>query len=173
MKRFHAKPGERRCLQIEKFLFGLITFLVAVLAIFAATASADGQHSGVWKLNPAKSKYSPGPGPKELTETILLSMNRYKVDANGTGADGKPMHIEFDAKFDGKDYPMIGVPWADTLTVKWIDADTPQIIQKKDGQATMIITCTVSTNGRTRTCTLKGTDEEGRKVNNVVVFHRQ
>ncbi|PYT75521.1 MAG: hypothetical protein DMG40_28035 [Acidobacteria bacterium] len=156
MKRFHAKPGERRCLQIEKFLFGLITFLVAVLAIFAATASADGQHSGVWKLNPAKSKYSPGPGPKELTETILLSMNRYKVDANGTGADGKPMHIEFDAKFDGKDYPMIGVPWADT-----------------DGQVTMIITCAVSTNGRTRTCTLKGTDEEGRKVNNVVVFHRQ
>ena len=66
-------------------------------------------------------------------------MNRYKVDANGTGADGKPMHIEFDAKFDGKDYPMIGVPWADTLTVKWIDADTPQIIQKKDGQVTMII----------------------------------
>jgi len=173
VKRFHAKPGERRCLQIEKFLFGLITFLVAVLAIFAATASADGQHSGVWKLNPAKSKYGPGPGPKQLTETILLSMNRYKVDANGTGADGKPMHIEFDAKFDGKDYPMIGVPWADTLTVKWIDADTPQIIQKKDGQATMIITCTVSTNERTRTCTLKGTDEEGRKVNNVVVFDRQ
>lgn len=80
------------------------------------------------------------------------------------------MHIEFDAKFDGKDYPMIGVPWTHTLTVKWIDADTPQIIQKKDGQVTMI---TVSTNGKTRTCTLKGTDEEAHKVNNVVVFDRQ
>ena len=157
----------------RKISIGLITLLVAVLAIVAATAAADGQHSGVWKLNPAKSKYSRGPGPKELTETIVLSKKRYKVDANGAAADGKPMHIEFDAKFDGKDYPMIGVPWADTLTVKWIDAGTPQIIQKKDGQVTMIITCTVSMNGKTRTCTLNGTDEEGRKVNNIVVFDRQ
>jgi hypothetical protein len=115
----------------RKISIGLITLLVGVLAIVAATAIADGQHSGVWKLNPAKSKYSPGPGPKELTETIVLSTKRYKVDANGTAADGKPMHIEFDAKFDGKDYPMIGVPWADTLSVKWIGADTPQIIPKE------------------------------------------
>ena len=157
----------------RKISIGLITLLVAVLAIFAATATADGQHSGVWKPNPAKSKYSPEPGPKELTETIVLSRNHYKVDANGIAADGNPMHIEFDAKFDGKDYPMIGVPWADTLTVKLIDADTPQIIQKKQGQVTMIITCTVSTNRKTRTCTLKGTDEEGRQVSNIVVFERQ
>lgn len=157
----------------RKISLGLTTVLVAAVSVFAATATAVGQHSGVWNLNLAKSKYSPGPGPKELTETIVLSRNRYKVDANGTAADGKPMHIEFDAKFDGKEYPMIGVPWADTLAVRWIDADTPQIIQKKDGQVTMIITCAVSTNGKTRTCTLKGTDEEGRKVNNVVVFDRQ
>jgi hypothetical protein len=152
---------------------GLITLFIELLAIVVAAATADGQHSGAWKLNPAKSKYSPGPGPKELTETVVLSMNRYKIVANGTAADGKPMHIQFDAKFDGKDYPMIGVPWADTLSVKWIDAETPQIIQKKAGQVTMIITCTVSTNEKTRTCTLKGTDEDGRKVNNVVVFDRQ
>ena len=157
----------------RKRSIGPITLFVVALSIFAATAAADGQHSGVWKLNPPKSTYNPGPGPKELTETIILSKNRYKVDANGTAVDGKPMHIEFDAKYDGKDYPMIGVPWADTLSVKWIDADTPQIIQEKDGQVTMIITCKVSTNGKTRTCTLKGMDEEGRKVNNVVLFDRQ
>ena len=39
--------------------------LVAALAIFVATATAD-EHSGTWKLNPAKSKYSPGPAPKNL-----------------------------------------------------------------------------------------------------------
>ena len=132
----------------RKISLGLTTVLVAAVSVFAATAVADGQHSGVWKLNPAKSKYSPGPGPKELTETIVLSTKRYKVDANGTAADGKPMHIEFDAQFDGKDYPMIGVPWADTLSVKWVDAGALQIIQKKGGQVTMIITCAVSTNGR-------------------------
>jgi hypothetical protein len=152
---------------------GLATFFVAVLAILGGTPAVCGQHSGVWKLNPAKSKYSPGPGPKALTETIVLDTNLYKVDANGVAADGKPMHIQFGAKFDGKDYTMIGVPWADTVCVKWINGGTPQIIQKKLGRATMIITCTVSVNGKTRTCTLKGTDEEGRKVNDVTVFDRQ
>jgi hypothetical protein len=45
----------------------------------------------------------PGPRPKELTETIVLSRSRYKVDANGTAPDGKPMHVAFDARFDAKD----------------------------------------------------------------------
>jgi hypothetical protein len=35
----------------------VMTALVAALAIFVATATADG-HSGTWKMNPAKSKYS-------------------------------------------------------------------------------------------------------------------
>ncbi len=49
----------------------VMTVLVAALAVFVATAIAD-EHSGTWKLNPAKSKYSPGPAPKDLTETIRL-----------------------------------------------------------------------------------------------------
>jgi hypothetical protein len=121
----------------------------------------------------AKSKYSPGPAPKNLMETIALDENSYKVEANGTAADGEPLHIEFNAKFDGKDYPMIGVPRADMVSVKWIDAHTPQAIQKKGGQVTMTITCKVSTDGNTRTCTLKGKNEQGRNVHNVVVFEKQ
>ena len=95
------------------------------------------------------------------------------MDANGAAADGRPLHIEFDAKFDGKDYPMIGVPWADTALVKWMDAHTPQMIQKKGGRATMTIPCKVSKDGRTLPYTLKGEGEERRKVSNVVVLDRQ
>jgi hypothetical protein len=36
----------------------------------------------------------------------------------------------------------------------------------------MTITCKVSKDGKTRTCTLKGKDEQGREVDNVVVFDR-
>lgn len=149
-----------------------LTTLAATIAISAATAYAN-EHSGTWKLNPSKSKYSPGPGPKNLTETIALDQDSYKLQANGTTADGKTMHIEFDAKFDGKDYPMIGVPWADMVSVKWIDAHTPQMIQKKDGQITITITCMVSADRKTRTCTLKGRNEQGRSVNDLVVFDKE
>ena len=150
----------------------MMTALIAAPAMFVAMASAN-EHSGTWKLNPAKSKYSPGPGMKNLTETVALDGNSYKVEGNGTAGDGTPVHIEFSAKFDGKDYPMIGVHWADTVSVKWVDAHTPQMLQKKDGQVTMTITCKVSANGKTRTCMLKGKDEQGRRVSNVVVFDRQ
>lgn len=149
-----------------------MTALVAELAIFVATATAD-EHSGTWKLNPAKSKYSPGPAPKYLTETIQLDEKSYKVEGNGAAGNGKPMHLEFDAKFDGKDYPIIGVPWADMQSARWVDAHTPQLIQKKAGHIMMTVTCKVSTDGKTRTCAMKGKDEQGRNVNNVVVFERQ
>jgi hypothetical protein len=150
----------------------VMTALVAAVAILVATATAD-EHSGTWKLNPAKSKYSPGPAPKNLTETIQLDENSYKVEGNGTAGDGKPMHLEFDAKFDGKDYPIRGVPWADMQSARWVDAHTPQLIQKKGGQVMMTVTCKVSMVGKTRTCTMKGKDEQGRKVSNVVVFDKQ
>jgi hypothetical protein len=88
----------------------MMTALVAALAIFADKMDAD-EHSGTWKLNPARSKYTPGPAPKNMTETIVLDQHAYKVDANGTAADGTPIHIELNAKFDSKDYPIIGVPW--------------------------------------------------------------
>lgn len=149
-----------------------LTTLAAAMAISAVTADAN-EHSGTWKLNSSKSKYSPGPGPKNLTETIALDQDRYKLWANGTAADGKTMHIEFDAKFDGKDYPMIGVPWADMVSVKWIDAHTPQMIQKKDGHITITITCMVSADRKTRTCTLKGRNEQGSSVNDLVVFDKE
>jgi hypothetical protein len=145
--------------------------LLAASAFFAAMAGSN-EHSGTWKMNPGKSRHSSGPGLRNLTEIVELDENHYKVNANGTAADGKPVHIEFNAKFDGKDYPMIGVSWADTVSVKWIDAHTPQMIQKKDGHVTMLITCTVSKDGRTRTCTLHGKGEQGHNVNDMVVFDR-
>jgi hypothetical protein len=153
------------------FVF-VMTALAAALAILVATATAD-EHSGTWELNPAKSKYSPGPAPKNLTETIQLDENTYKVEGNGTSGDGKPMHLAFDAKFDGKDYPIRGIPWADMQSARWIDAHTPQLIQKKGGQVTMTVTCKVSRDGKTRTCSMNGQDEQGRNVNNIAVFDKR
>ena len=156
----------------KRISFFVTPTLFAALAIFVATATAD-EHSGTWKMSPNKSKYSPGPALKNLTETIASDENSYKVEANGTDGDGKPMHIEFSAKFDGKDYPATGVPWADAVSVKRVNACTVQAIQRKRGQVMMTITCEVSTDAKTHTCTLKGKDRQGRAVNNLVVFDKQ
>jgi hypothetical protein len=148
------------------------TVLFAALIFGVATASPDAL-SGTWKMNPAKSKYSPGPAPKNLTVTIESDENSYKVTVEGTDAEGKPTHVEYSAKFDGKDYPATGIPNADMVSVKRIDASTVQTTQKKGGQVVMTVTTKVSKDGKTRTSTWVGKNAEGKSVHNVVVFDKQ
>ena len=44
---------------------GLAAVLVAIASMSVATAQSNDPAFGTWKLNVAKSTFSPGPGPKE------------------------------------------------------------------------------------------------------------
>jgi len=149
-----------------------IVMLLTALTLFVAAAGAD-QLSGTWSMNAEKSKYSPGPPPKSLTVVIESDENNYKVDANGTDGDGKPIHVQYSAKFDGKDYPATGIANADTVSVKRTDANTVETLQKKDGKVVMTVTTKVSADGKSRTSTWRGKNAEGKDVHNVVVFDKQ
>jgi hypothetical protein len=149
-----------------------ITVLLVGLTL-AVTAAAADQHSGTWKMNPAMSKYSPGPPPKSTTIKVEADEKGVKIDAEGINADGSPLHVQYDAKFDGKDYPVTGVPYADTVSVKRIDANTIETTMKKGGQVMMTVTAKVSNYGKTRTSTFKGKDAERHDVLNVVVSDKQ
>ena len=149
-----------------------IGMLLTALTLFVATAGAD-QSSGTWSMNTEKSKYSPGPPTKSLTVVVESDENNYKIDATGTDGDGKPIHVQYSAKFDGKDYPATGIANADTVSVKRIDANTVETMQKKDGKVVMTITTRVSKDGKTRTSTWHGKNAEGQDVHNVVVFDKK
>jgi hypothetical protein len=136
------------------------TTLIAAVALSVAAAAAD-QHSGTWKMNPAKSKYSPGPAAKSVTLKVESDENGIKIDADGTDGDGNPTHVQYDAKFDGKDYPATGLPNGDTVSVKRIGANTLQATIKKGDKVVMTVTSKVSTDGKTRTSTFKGKDAQG------------
>jgi len=156
----------------KKLVACAIALLITALTLAVTTASAD-QLSGTWKMNSEKSKYSPGPAPKDLTVVVESDENNYKLDASGTGGDGKPTHVQYSAKFDGKDYPATGIANADAVSLKRIDANTIETLQKKDGKVVMTITTKVSKDGKTRTSTWHGTNAEGKNVHNVVVFDKQ
>lgn len=147
-------------------------FLVALFAIGTAVNAADDPASGKWKMDPAKSKYEPGPAPKSTTTTIEASENKYKVDAHTVNADGTETHITFDAKTDGKDYPLTGAPNADMISVKRVDARTIETTWKKDGKTVMTTRGVVSSDGKSRTVTFDGTTAEGKKMHNVVVYEK-
>ena len=150
---------------------GALLFVALVLGVGIA-AAAD-VHSGTWKMNPAKSKYSPGPAQKSVTLKVESDENGIKIDAEGVDGHGKPTHVQYEAKFDGKDYPATGLPVGDHVSVKRINSNTVQSSMKKDGKVVMTVTSVVSKDGKTRTSTFRGKDAEGHVVHNVVVYDKE
>ena len=147
---------------------GLSVFLVE-----AAFAQSDPQ-VGVWKLNVAKSTYSPGPGPKSGTTTIEAAGAGTKVVVDQVLADGTKRHYEFTSSYDGKDSPVTGNnPEVDTVARTRTNATTVQTIAKKGGKVTTTQTSVVSSDGKTRTVTTTGVNATGQQVKNVAVYEKQ
>ena len=149
-----------------------ITLAVSALVLGSIAQAADNQ-AGTWKLNVAKSKYSPGPAPKEGILTIESQADGLKFTIHGTNAEGKAVHFEMSPKYDGKDYPMTGNPDADMISMKKVDDNTIETVSKKGGKPVMTVRSVVSKDGKTRTTTQKGTNAKGEKVNNTIVYEKQ
>jgi len=148
---------------------------LGLAAILMAPAFAQGDSQvGVWKLNVAKSKYSPGPAPASATTTIVADGAGTKVSVDQTQADGTARQWGFTGSYDGKDSPMTGQnPDADMVARTRVDANTIQTIAKKDGKVTTTQQSAVSTDGKTRTVTTTGMNASGAKVSNVAVYDKQ
>ena len=92
---------------------GMLT--VAVLA----TAQAKDPFVGTWRLNLAKSTYSPGPPPKSTTSTYEAAGQGYKVSVKIEPASGPVQQWSYTSNLDGKDSPISGNnPNADTVAAK-------------------------------------------------------
>jgi hypothetical protein len=146
---------------------------VVVLALSAVTIAAD-NNVGTWKLNVAKSTFSPGPAPKSQTLKIeAWGEDGVKYTADGVDADGKPTHWEFQAKYDGKFTPFKGNPDADMIAYKRIDANTVDATTQMMGKPTGHTKVVVSKDGKTRALTQTGKNAKGQDVNNVLVYEKQ
>jgi hypothetical protein len=147
--------------------------VISVLALTAVVLAAD-VHVGTWKLNVAKSKYSPGPAPRSQTLKIeAWGDDGLKYSADGVDAEGKPTHAEFQAKYDGKEYPFKGNPDADTLAYKRIDANSLEATLELKGKQTITAKVTVSKDGKTRTVTQTGKTAQGQTMNTTSVYEKQ
>ena len=159
-------------MRTNRFAIFATTLLLMALAVNVAAAAAD-QHSGTWKMNPAKSTYSPGPAPRSSLVKIDSDAENIKLNSDGIDAAGNPTHVEYTAKYDGKDYPVTGIPTADTVALERPDASTIRSTLKKGDQVVMTVTSVISKDGTMRTSTFRGKDAQGQDVNNVVVYDKQ
>lgn len=137
----------------------------------AACLAADPQMA-TWKLNETKSKITPG--TTKNTHVVYSGMlGQMKVKSDGIDGSGKPIHVEWSGKFDGKDYPVTGDPNSDSRSYTKVNERTLTTAAKKNGKVTVTGEIVVSADGKSRTVTLTGTTPKGKKFTNVVVYDKQ
>jgi hypothetical protein len=144
--------------------------LVCVVSSAALAQSGD-PLIGTWKLNAAKST---GAAVKSGTSKIEAAGKGIKFTVDLAPAEGPASHWSFTANFDGKDNPVTGnSPYGDTVAVTRVDARTTRMVSKLAGKPTVTQTIVVSSDGKTRTTTTKGTNVKGEPVDAVSFYEKQ
>ena len=103
-----------------------VSVIVSTLALFFAgvvVCLADNPNMGTWKLNEAKSKFSPG-STKNNTVVYEAVGDNVKITVEGIDGNGNPTHSEWTGKFDGKDYAVTGDETSDTRSYKQVNERT-------------------------------------------------
>jgi hypothetical protein len=137
----------------------------------AACFAADPQ-MGSWKLNEAKSKFTPGTAKNTVVVYETVG-DQVKVTVEGTDAKGKPARNEWTGRFDGKDYPVTGDPTSDMRSYKKVNDRTLEFTVRKNRKVMVTGRVVVSANGKSRTVTTSGTTPKGKKFKNTTVYDKQ
>ena len=161
----------RRTLTTMALVFSPIVFATALPQIGFAQSDPL---LGTWQLNLTKSKFSPGPAPRSLTIDIQAEGQGYKVNLEGTDAQGNPVKGGFGPYLlDGKPYPVTGNPDYDQSSYKRVNDSTWEITRIKAGKPVQTVTAVLSADGKTRTFTATGVNANEQQVNDVNVFDKQ
>jgi hypothetical protein len=153
--------------------------IVCVLAacVFAAlvpdVGAAQSALIGTWKLNVAKSTFSPGPPFRSSTITYEAIGQGLRNTFESVDASGKTLRGTFTVVEDGKYYPVTGVPDFDSSAYKRIDANTLENTRMKAGRVVQSGRRVLSPDGRTLTFTATGVNANGQQINDVAVYERQ
>jgi len=153
----------------------LIRISLAVGLALTGTLLAQAQEPlfGTWKMNAAKSKYSPGTVPKSNISKWEAFEGGAKNTVDIVLANGETQRWETSGKFDGKDNPITGNPDGDTAAFSKIDARTYEVVMKKGGKTTVTSHIVVASDARTRISTQTGKNALGQTVNNTMFYEKQ
>ncbi len=146
--------------------------VIGIVLVTTVGAQAPKGLLGTWKLDAAKSKFSPGPVPKSMTVTYSAAGDGLKIVADVVPADGPAQHWEMSGGYDGKEHPVTGNPNADVIVMKKIDDTHGESTFKKGGKVTSVNTRTLSADGKTLTIVSKGTTVDGKPRMDTQVFSK-
>jgi hypothetical protein len=152
----------------------LLAISVFLVTVFTAVTIAADNNVGTWKMDTAKSKFSPGPAPKSQTLKIAtLGADGVKFVADGMDADGKVTHWELTRSTTASSCRSRVIR---TRTCSRTSGSTRRRSKRRrnaPGKVTGTTMIVVSADGKTRTLTQTGTNAKGETINNVIVYGKQ
>ena len=159
---------------LRRWVPGLLAGALVLAASNVAPAQDKDPANGTWKLNVAKSKFSPGPAPKEMTATIESAGSGRHVEVSGSAADGTAIKWGYSGNYDRKEIRLTGTnPDADVVMLRRLSPTTVRSTYKKDGKQTLVSGVSVSADGKTLSVAQTGVNAKGQTVKNTLVFDRQ
>jgi hypothetical protein len=124
--------------------------------------------AGTWKLNVAKSTFSPGPAP--VSATVVISDDS-KIQYSDDLGEGKTSSWSVTPNSDGTPATITGMDNA-TLVEKKVD-DRHVEDTWKFGDMTETGKSVLSKDGKKMTYTLTGTTPDGQEIHNLEIFEKQ
>jgi hypothetical protein len=146
--------------------------LTAALFAFATTSFAQSPFAGTWKLDSAKTKYTTGEPPKDVTITIEEQGDNLQVTATGTNADGSPLSVKYMVPVKGG-AAQVQEGTFDSMTSRVISANVRENRYSKNGKEITSRRFVISKDGKTMRETVRGTDAAGKTVAGVDVLEKQ
>lgn len=148
--------------------------LVSLGLAFTVVARAQAPQAlfGTWRLNPAKSTFSPGPAPKSMTVTYSAAGFGMRIVVDVVPGTGQPQHWEMTPMYDGKDHKVTGNPDAETISIRRISDTKGESTFKKAGKPLLVNVRTLSPDGKSMTIESTGTTPDGKPRHDVAVFEK-
>jgi hypothetical protein len=142
-----------------------------MLSLSVGLLAAESPFSGTWKLNTSKGHLI-APAMKSSTAQIDADQENFKLKQDFVDDKDQSSTATFEAKFDGKDYPVNGDPNIDSVSARRVNDRQLFVTFKKAGKVVATNSVSVSKDGKTTTC--KYTDHsEAKPKEGTYVYEKQ
>jgi hypothetical protein len=144
-----------------------LRLLLVILSFSVSVLAADSPFSGTWKFNPSKGHPTP-PIPKSVVARVDADAENFKFSQEGVDDKDQPFKISYEAKLDGKDYPITGDPNIDSVSLQRVNEREIKFTIKKAGAVVSKLDVVVSKDGQTtkvnNTDYIEGKEQKGSAV---------
>ena len=142
------------------FMALLTTVAMLTAPVIALSAEKPNPRFGKWKLK------STAPAPTSNVMTYEpFAKHGMKITIDAVNKDGAKSQWSYTTNFDGKDEPITGNPAADSGAVRIITPSINEIVYKKDGKISQILTNVLSPDGNTIGIIYMRQDADGKTAN--------